>query len=161
VPGRRERHSRRRSGSRGRDSQKFCPLPKDLCAFLPRLEGNFNFGLYFNKWLQVEEKSGVLSYEFQSKGQAQTVLERYEAVRSRMSEHLRQKQQEIDVLVKAFEKLGFASLMDETYKLRTPLILGLGNAHPTERGFTFHWTLGIPYIPAESIASRAWSVWPI
>ena len=44
------------------------------------------------------------------------------------------------------------------FKLTSPLATGLGLNHPTENGFTFHPTLGVPYLPASSIKGllRAW-----
>lgn len=38
------------------------------------------------------------------------------------------------------------------------LVSGLGAAHPTEAGFIWHWTLGVPYLPGTSLkgALRAW-----
>jgi CRISPR-associated protein Cmr6 len=43
----------------------------------------------------------------------------------------------------SFRKLGY---WYETTKvgLSSPLIVGLGNEHPSEKGFRFDWTLGIP-----------------
>lgn len=50
----------------------------------------------------------------------------------------------------SFRKLGY---WHETRKvgLSSPLIVGLGNEHPSEKGFRFDWTLGIPMIPSSSI----------
>ncbi|MFH0944255.1 MAG: type III-B CRISPR module RAMP protein Cmr6 [Planctomycetota bacterium] len=39
-----------------------------------------------------------------------------------------------------------------------PFVTGLGRAHPVENGFTWHPTLGVPYLPGSSIKGllRAW-----
>lgn len=38
---------------------------------------------------------------------------------------------------------------------------GMGNDHPTENGFTWHPTLGVPYLPASSVKGlvRGWMEW--
>lgn len=38
---------------------------------------------------------------------------------------------------------------------------GMGNDHPTENGFTWHHTLGVPYLPASSVKGlvRGWIEW--
>ncbi len=53
-------------------------------------------------------------------------------------------------MVISFHNLGYEYLKCEM-PLLTPLVIGLGNEHPTEKGFRFDWTLGVPSIPASSI----------
>lgn len=50
----------------------------------------------------------------------------------------------------AFKQLGYDYLRHEV-PLSTPLVIGLGNEHPTEKGFRFDWTLGVPCIPASGV----------
>jgi CRISPR-associated protein Cmr6 len=50
----------------------------------------------------------------------------------------------------AHQKIGYQVLRYEV-TLETPLVIGLGNEHPTEKGFRFDWTLGIPAIPSSGI----------
>jgi len=40
-------------------------------------------------------------------------------------------------------------------------VTGMGNDHPTENGFTWHPTLGVPYLPASSVKGlvRGWIEW--
>lgn len=40
-------------------------------------------------------------------------------------------------------------------------VSGLGRSHPVENGFTWHHTLGVPYLPGSSVKGvvRAWTVW--
>lgn len=147
----RRRRDSQRKGHERQTIKKYYPLPKKISNFLEKLSINFNFGLYFNKWLPVYQKNNSLSYEFQTI-KAEEILKKYnDGIRPALQSFLRQKHEDIDNLFQAFEALGYKPLINNSYPLETSLIIGLGNVHPTERGFTFHWTLGIPYIPAESI----------
>lgn len=51
---------------------------------------------------------------------------------------------------KAYEKLGY-SLLTVRARLLSPLVVGLGNEHPTEKGVRFDWNMGVPYIPATGL----------
>ncbi|AEH45207.1 CRISPR-associated RAMP protein, Cmr6 family [Thermodesulfatator indicus DSM 15286] len=132
----------------------FSPLSADHVGIIQNLGDSFNFGLYFNKWLFTEWKTRnnfkFPEYQFQASGQAKIVLNYYEKASKGVKSLIAKKQKEIENICKAFQMLGYERV-SKTYTLQTSLIIGLGNAHPTERGFTFHWTLGIPYLPAESI----------
>ncbi len=49
-----------------------------------------------------------------------------------------------------------------TLRTSAPLLTGSGLSHPVENGFTFHPTLGVPYLPASGVKGvlRAWvEVW--
>ena len=57
------------------------------------------------------------------------------------------------------ESLGGASVVLQT---TGPMVTGSGISHPVENGFTFHPTLGLPYLPASGVKGllRAWvEVW--
>lgn len=45
------------------------------------------------------------------------------------------------------------------FKTQSRLVTGLGRSHPTENGFTWHHTLGVPYLPGSSIKGMvlAWA----
>jgi CRISPR-associated protein Cmr6 len=58
----------------------------------------------------------------------------------------------------AFEKTGFR-YKKFTFPLRSSLVIGLGNGHPTEKSFRFDWTLGIPMIPSSSIKGVVRLAW--
>ena len=143
--------------------EKFYPLPKNIVDYFKNSQHVFNFGLYFNKYLWVTKDK--LEYKFQAKPkikvpsktqeqdlyQADEILNKYKkSCLPIIKNYLQQKHQELNQICQTFQKLGYIPL-DRVCKLQSPLIIGLGNAHPTERGFSFHWTLGIPYILAESI----------
>lgn len=63
---------------------------------------------------------------------------------------LKSKHQDLESVVRAYTSLGYTNLPFEA-TLKSPLVIGLGNEHPTEKGFLFDWNMGIPYIPASSI----------
>lgn len=48
-----------------------------------------------------------------------------------------------------------------TATTNSALVSGLGRSHPVENGFTWHHTLGVPYLPGSSIKGvvRSWTVW--
>lgn len=47
------------------------------------------------------------------------------------------------------------------YQTQGRLVTGMGSDHPTENGFTWHPTLGVPYLPASSVKGlvRGWIEW--
>lgn len=47
------------------------------------------------------------------------------------------------------------------FQTRGRFVIGMGNDHPTENGFTWHPTLGVPYLPASSVKGlvRGWLEW--
>lgn len=63
---------------------------------------------------------------------------------------LKSKHENLDNIAKSYASLGYESLFYEA-TLLSSLVIGLGNEHPTEKGFLFDWNIGIPYIPASSI----------
>lgn len=127
---------------------RFYPLSKEVENVIRKLGDSFNFGLYFNKWLWVSKES--FKCNFQSESLAGEVIRKYESLKANLSNYIKKYHLEVQDACLSFESIGYKCKAFEVV-LKSPLIIGLGNAHPTERGFTFHWTLGIPYIPAESI----------
>lgn len=57
-----------------------------------------------------------------------------------------------------FDKLGG---VHACYQTQGRFVTGMGNDHPTENGFTWHPTLGVPYLPASSVKGlvRGWLEW--
>jgi CRISPR-associated protein Cmr6 len=57
----------------------------------------------------------------------------------------------------------FAALegIHSCYQTQGRFATGMGNDHPTENGFTWHPTLGVPYLPASSVKGlvRGWLEW--
>lgn len=68
------------------------------------------------------------------------------------------KHRALEQVAAAFEKVGCLYYKQEGI-LVSPLVVGLGNEHPTEKGFRFDWTLGIPAIPASSIKGVVRLAW--
>lgn len=56
-------------------------------------------------------------------------------------------------------KAASGSLM--SMKTSSVFVSGLGRSHPVENGFTWHQTLGVPYLPGSSVKGvvRAWAYW--
>lgn len=112
---------------------------------------HLNFGLLFNKWMKVkEEKNHSLSFSFVAKVVKEDLLDKYAFCKPSIKTRLDAQHK---LRMDFFQEMKRSGFQQYCFKARakTSLILGLGNAHPSERGFTLHWTLGIPYIPAESI----------
>lgn len=63
---------------------------------------------------------------------------------------LRTRHEALDRTLRAFEKIGYRDC-SFTVPCATPLVIGLGNEHPTEKGFRFDWSLGVPIIPASGV----------
>jgi CRISPR-associated protein Cmr6 len=67
-----------------------------------------------------------------------------------MQKALDERHEKFEQCAASYQKMGYRYIRLET-KLLAPLVIGLGNEHPTEKGFRFDWTTGIPAIPAASI----------
>lgn len=67
-------------------------------------------------------------------------------------EHYAQRNREL------IEKLGGKT---KQFKTQGAFMTGMGCDHPTENGFTWHHTLGVPYLPASSVKGlvRGWLEW--
>uniref|UniRef100_A0A7V4G7L7 MurNAc-LAA domain-containing protein n=1 Tax=Desulfobacca acetoxidans TaxID=60893 RepID=A0A7V4G7L7_9BACT len=80
--------------------------------------------------------------------------------RAKLKEFLEKKYQALEAAARSFVPLGYEYLRLER-QLTSPLILGLGLEHPSEKGFRFDWTLGLPVIPAsglKGVVRLAWLV---
>lgn len=72
--------------------------------------------------------------------------------------HLQQKHQTLEDAARSYASLGYEYLRLER-TLASPLVLGLGLEHPSEKGFRFDWTLGLPVIPASGIKGVVRLAW--
>jgi CRISPR-associated protein Cmr6 len=134
-------------------------------------QGAFNFGLYFQKWFYVDSDNWKCptgkkrdrvdtgfslldnqdaSIKFFNGNGVDFERMTYKWDVKTIQEQLQGKHQDLIACAMAFKELGYEEIYYEV-PLKTPLVLGLGNEHPTEKGFRFDWTLGIPYIPATGI----------
>jgi len=134
--------------------------------------GSFNFGLYFQKWFFVSTRDWKCpTHRARSAdgGSQHPVLDNmvtslrlfngdqvaFSGTTGKWSHDqsevlLKQKHRHQEACAGALGRLGYVFLELRAVVL-TPLIIGLGNEHPTEKGFRFDWSLGIPSIPASSI----------
>lgn len=105
-----------------------------------------NFGLWFYKFIELDKdfKTGNDDIDMYQK--------RYKKL------HENDKFLKILIENKHLSQYAFCKSKEDTHKTLTfkatlisPLVTGIGNAHPCEVGMTFDHSLGIPYIPASSI----------
>jgi CRISPR-associated protein Cmr6 len=120
------------------------PLYKEAREFLGE-EGSQNRGLYFEKFIDTWDFQGSPTID------KRTFLEKFLEVNS--SDRLLRDYR--DRRYRLVRKLNGKILESKTL---WRLVSGLGLAHPTEVGFIWHRTLGVPYLPGSSLkgALRAW-----
>jgi CRISPR-associated protein Cmr6 len=144
-------------------------IVNDVIGGLPN--GPFNFGLYFNKWFFIERNLFKCHGDVPRKKRGgdielgdnlETSVRLFNGQKVRVqdaegswsvhvaAENLSIKHAQQEKVVKAYERLGYKAISIDA-SLDSPLVIGLGNEHPTEKGFRFDWTTGIPAIPATSI----------
>lgn len=109
--------------------------------------GKGNAGLWWNKYFnQWEFGLGAAEFKLDEKKKNNWLTEfvglRHEGVDALQLEQFAQR---VSQMVKASQ--GMVMHFQSTERLT----LGLGYEHPMENGFTFHHTLGLPYIPASSV----------
>ncbi len=109
-----------------------------------------NFSLWFNKLIDLDEGENFkpTGHPAQSK---ERILKKYGqvAANSGNQDLLEKKHSGQDKFLSAFA--GQYIPLVFTAKLKTRLITGLGQTHPTETGMVFEHNIGVPYIPASSI----------
>jgi CRISPR-associated protein Cmr6 len=148
------------------------PVNKDVNNALGELpNGAFNFGLFFNKWFFVDTRiwkchtvcpavkgTGAIlllnNLDISIKlfnGDKPSVNGKSGSWDSSMvKKELEKKSKQLDGISAMYEKMGYVAFRKEV-SLASALVIGLGNEHPTEKGFRFDWTTGSPFIPSSSI----------
>jgi CRISPR-associated protein Cmr6 len=63
---------------------------------------------------------------------------------------LKSKHAALDKSAEAYRLVGY-EVMKCQARLLSSLVIGLGNEHPTEKGFRFDWNLGVPFVPATGL----------
>lgn len=135
----------------------------------PLPQGPFNYGLFFHKWFYVSSQTWKchteerkrddslsllqnlpISLGLFNKGSITVGLEKGNWLCDNAAALLKQKHARLDNCAQSFQKLGYRYCCFRAV-LQSPLVLGLGGAHPTEKGFRFDWNLGLPMIPASGI----------
>ena len=137
-------------------SEPFCPLYKDVVEEKPWINhSNAHRGLLFDKFASAWRKKGD-ALEFDKgvghkKGGAGQWLGKMAAKcgdSNRLTESCTRQQQLV-------EAMGGKTLL---LKNTSRFVTGLGREHPLENGFTWHHSLGVPYLPGSSVKGilRAW-----
>jgi len=171
--GRRSNGHYGKGGGRGKAKREITKRTKT--NWMDRATSFANFGLFYNKYLflvpevleakfgaeaknsekndndvPVEKKlqeilrEGKMSLKSFIKSRGGKICE-HGSVRA----HLESYGKMIEELAETYESRGFESCKF-IGKLENTLAIGLGNSHPMENGMAFHWSLGVPFIPAES-----------
>ncbi|RLB95067.1 MAG: type III-B CRISPR module RAMP protein Cmr6 [Deltaproteobacteria bacterium] len=112
---------------------------------------NANFGLVFNKWLEIEDR-GNNKFKTKIHNDRQPLVKQYGhcAPRNGLAmEVLRKRHVQQSNCCEAMKKAGYTVLVFEA-ALVSPFISGLGMTHPTETGMVLDWDSGLPYVPAPS-----------
>jgi CRISPR-associated protein Cmr6 len=109
-----------------------------------------NFALWFNKFIEIDENIDFKPVGHPGEDRTK-ILKKYNAVVKNQSNDLLlgKKHQAQDSFIRAFRD-KYVPLVIKA-QLKTRLITGLGQTHPTETGMVFDHNIGVPYIPASSI----------
>jgi CRISPR-associated protein Cmr6 len=130
-----------------KDRQKVCDPNQRLDNFNTSIclfneEGNYTR----KSPKEIRKQEGPTSYrEEESQVTISAKWKRTEADALLKTKHVA-----LDKTTKAYEILGYKAHSFRA-RLIAPLVIGLGNEHPTEKGFRFDWNMGVPYIPATGI----------
>lgn len=104
-----------------------------------------NFGLWFNKFIELNERDNF-------KVPRDSVVE-YRQKYKELSNYLKEFLLKKHVNQYQFCQSRFAKYEIVVFvaQLKSPLIVGIGETHPSEVGMIFDHNLGLPYIPASSL----------
>ncbi len=119
------------------------PVYKELKESLNDFKGNF--GLWYNKFIKLNDNDSFKPY----KEDVGKYKEKYYRLKDSIKDLLFLKHLQQYCFVRRFSSRY--KIITFVAKLISPLIVGIGQTHPTEIGMTFDHALGIPYIPASSI----------
>lgn len=122
-------------------------LEHAVSAALSDATGPYNFGLRFNKWVSFRQEGPDGTFD---KNQYQSIVDDFGRWANRQKAGLRQALDRLEAYAKTAGQRKELAIQFQAV-VTSPLVIGIGGAHPSEVGLTFHWTLGVPYIPATSI----------
>lgn len=122
---------------------------------------NGNFGLYFNKFVEINENDNFKKFIDKEPNPKQNIpaveghevrLEKvYNTINKNIiNEKLRKKHNDQNSYLVYYKDKNY-KIYELKATLTSPLIVGIGETNPGEVGMVFDRTLGIPYIPASSI----------
>ena len=108
-----------------------------------------NFGLWFNKYIPLNDNFKPCDRRGDhTKDKSYYALEY--GKKSFSSKRLLEEKLNLQADFIESKKKRY-TVLEFSINLKTPLVLGMGESHPSENGMTLDHTLGIPYIPASSI----------
>jgi len=113
-----------------------------------------NFSLWYNKFIPLSSESQL--HPCDNSGAKDKCINLYKnkyqdfSKNSFLKEKLTKKHTYQMHYCNMCENSGYKTIKIKA-KLLTPLVLGIGESHPSETSIVFDRTLGIPYIPASSI----------
>lgn len=118
------------------------PLPQDIRNQLGALNDAPNLSLYFYKWADVYKENFTAT----DAGKKKSFFKRVEGF-STSGAYAKALSTRLDAL----------NTIGRTFQMETAsrLVFGTGYDHPTENGFTFDWTTGLPLIPGSSLKGAA------
>ncbi|MEW6750607.1 MAG: type III-B CRISPR module RAMP protein Cmr6 [Candidatus Latescibacterota bacterium] len=136
--------------------------PDDICKPEPRLDNLDVSVALFNGQDNYLRAIAVLSDRTRGKWKEERKATPHHGSWDRVqaNQFLAARHQALDACAAAFKSTGYELIRFDAEML-SPLVIGLGNEHPTEKGFRFDWTLGIPTIPAtgvKGVVRLAWLV---
>lgn len=106
----------------------------------PCFSGNYNKGLRFERFF-LEDKKEENGEKKNSKGEFLSLFKGHCGNSSQLENFsIRQ-----IALAKSLNGNG------HVYSLQGHFVTGMGNSHPVENGFLWHYTLGVPYIPGSQV----------
>lgn len=113
---------------------------------------NYNAGLRFNKFCNTWRNDWSLAADSGSESPKYHWLSKFtdeQGIDKHLAEAITRRQHLLD-------QSGGVSLI---FKTQGPFVTGMGNPHPVENGFTWHHTLGVPYLPGSSVKGlvRDWA----
>lgn len=129
----------------------YIELNQAVTTTLQNPANSYNFGLRFNKWAPFKPDGQDLKFD---KGEYQKAVEAFNEWVGRQRAVLDHALERLDVYAKTAGRRKEIAVQCEA-TVGTPLVIGIGGAHPSEVGLTFHWTLGVPYLPASSLKGLA------
>ena len=127
------------------------PVSKEINETINKVIHDANFGLVFNKWLEIEDH-GNNRFKTKVHNDRQLLIGQYGqyALRNSLTiKILRKRHVQQSDYCEAMKKIGYTVLVFEA-ELVSPFISGLGMTHPTETGMILDWNFGLPYVPAPS-----------
>jgi CRISPR-associated protein Cmr6 len=123
------------------------PVSKEINQLISNKERikHANFGLVFNKWLDLED---YLKRKDKENSQ-EIFISDYNKSKQKAAKILERRHEEQASYCQAMQKAGWYPFVYHA-KLISPFVSGLGMTHPTETGLVLDHTSGIPYLPASS-----------